>query len=403
MVKIEPFAVAQWMERHAGAAKYNLAETCSASVSVDELREISQDKSTDPLKPSTKLTSGSLRGSDELRGHLARLYSVKTPTPLPLDNILITAGAIQANFLLLYTLVGPGDHVICHYPTHPQLYSVPATVGAEVSLWRSNETKEWKLDVKELESLIKPNTKLIILNNPQNPTGTIIPRSTLEEIVELAREKNILIFSDEVYRPLFHSISPADKDFPPSILSLGYENTVATGSMSKAYGLAGLRVGWIASRSRAVIDACAAARDYTSISVSRLDDAISSFALAPSCIHSLLKRNIDLAKSNLALLEEFVESHRWACNWVKPRAGTTAFVRFTKMGKPVDDTAFCEMLLERTGVMLVPGSLCFGRGEDFKGYVRIGFVPERAVLEQGLHALESFLQEGYEDVPILKN
>lgn len=151
------------MEKHETAAKYNIAETCSASISVDDLREISQDKSTNPLKLSTKLTYGFIRGSDELRGQLAHLYSVKTPTPLPLDNILITAGAIQANFLLLYTLVGPGDHVICHYPTYQQLYSVPASVGAEVSLWKSKETNGWKLDIKELESLIKPNTKLIIL------------------------------------------------------------------------------------------------------------------------------------------------------------------------------------------------------------------------------------------------
>lgn len=402
MVKIEPFAVEQWMEKHETGAKYNIAETCCASISVDDLREISDDKSTNPLTLSTKLTYGPIRGSDELRGQLARLYSVKTPTPLPPDNILITAGGIQANFLLYYTLVGPGDHVICHYPTYQQLYSVPESLGAEVSLWKSKETDGWKLDIKELESLIKPNTKLIILNNPQNPTGAIIPRSTLEEIVELARPKNILIHADEVYRPLFHSISPADKEFPPSILSLGYENTIATGSMSKAYGLAGLRVGWIASRSKAVIDACAAARDYTTISVGRLDDAISSFALAPSCIHNLLRRNIDLAKGNLELLEKFIESHRWACDWVKPRAGTTAFVRFTKMGKPVDDVAFCETLLERTGVMFVPGSLCFGRGEDFKGYVRIGFVPEREVLEKGLEALRSFMEDGYEDVPVLK-
>lgn len=241
-----------------------------------------------------------------------------------------------------------------------------------------------------------------MFSNPQNPTGAVIPRSTLEEIVEIAGSKSITILSDEVYRPLFHSISPADKEFPPSILSLGYENTVATGSLSKAYALAGIRVGWIASRSKTIIEACASTRDYTTISVSQIDDAVARFALAPDCVSNLLQRNIGLAKKNLALLEAFVESHRWACDWVKPVAGTTAFVRFNKMGKPVDDVAFCEMLLERTGVMFVPGSACFGQGEDFKGYVRIGFVPETQVLEQGLEALKAFLEDGYEDVPVLK-
>jgi len=152
------------MDKYETTAKYNIAETCSASISIDDLREISDDKSTNPLALSTKkLTYGPIRGSDELRQNLANLYSVKTPSPLPRDNILITAGAIQANFLLLYTLVGPGDHVICHYPTYQQLYAVPESLGAEVSLWKSKEAEGWKLDVKELEALIKPNTKLIIL------------------------------------------------------------------------------------------------------------------------------------------------------------------------------------------------------------------------------------------------
>lgn len=172
--------------------------------------------------------------------------------------------------------------------------------------------------------------------------------------------------------------------------------------MSKAYSLAGVRVGWIASRNRSIIETCAATRDYTTISVGQLDDAVASYALAPTCIHSLLKRNIELAKQNVDILEKFIESHRWACNWVKPRAGTVAFVRFTKMGKPVDDKVFCETLLEKTGVMFVPGSYSFGRGEDFKGYVRIGFVQSTEVLEKGLEALKSFMEDEYENIPVIK-
>lgn len=242
----------------------------------------------------------------------------------------------------------------------------------------------------------------MVYSNPQNPTGAIIPQSTLDDIVEIAREKSIIIHADEVYRPLFHSISPMEPEFPSSLLSLGYENTVTTSSMSKAYSLAGTRVGWIASRNRSIIEDCAAVREYTTISVGQIDDAIASFALAPHCIHTLLRRNIDLAKKNLDILEKFINSHRWACDWVKPRAGTTAFVRFNKMGKPVDDDAFCKLLLERTGVMFVPGCVTFGEGQDFKGYVRIGFVQETAVLEKGLEALGAFLEDEYDDVPVVK-
>ncbi|KAL2813532.1 pyridoxal phosphate-dependent transferase [Aspergillus granulosus] len=404
MVQIKDFAVEQWMDKYETTAKYNVAETCSASVSIKDLQALSEDPASHPLDHvlDTKLTYGAIRGSERLRTTLANLYSVKTPTPLPSDNILATPGAIQANFLLLYTLVGPGDHVICHYPTYQQLYSVPASLGAEVSLWRSKEADGWKVDVDELKELIRPNTKLIIINNPQNPTGAIIPQSTLEEIVDIARESSIYVFCDEVYRPLFHSITPMDADFPLSVLSLGYERTIATGSMSKAYSLAGIRLGWIASRDRSIIEACASARDYTTISVSQLDDAVACYALAPSTIHVLLRRNIELAKTNFAILKKFIESHRWACDWIEPRAGTTAFVRFNKMGKPVNDVAFCETLLDRTGVMFVPGSLCFGNGEDFHGYVRIGYVCETHVLEAALAALASFLEDGYEDVPVVK-
>ncbi|EAW06453.1 putative aminotransferase [Aspergillus clavatus NRRL 1] len=402
MVQIKPFAVEQWMDAYETTAKYNIAETCCASISIDDLKALSGDQSWNPIDFSTKLTYGSIRGSEKLRQTLADLYSVKTPSTLPADNVLITAGAIQANFLLLYTLVGPGDHVICHYPTYQQLYSVPESVGAEVSLWKAKQTDGWKLDIDELKALIRPNTKMIILNNPQNPTGAVIPQTTLKEIVEIAREASIIIHADEVYRPIFHSISPVDPEFPPSLLSLGYEHTVVTGSMSKAYSLAGLRVGWIASRSPSLIEACAATRDYTTISVGQLDDAIASYALSPNSIHSLLRRNIDLAKKNLEMLEKFVESYRWACDWVKPRAGTTAFVRFSKMGKPVDDVALCKLLLERIGVLVVPGSLCFGEGEDFIGYVRIGFVSETEVLEKALEAMKEFLEDDYDEVPVIK-
>lgn len=215
--------------------------------------------------------------------------------------------------------------------------------------------------------------------------------------MEVARAHSIIIHADEVYRPIFHGISPADPEFPPSLLSLGYENTVVTGSMSKAYSLAGIRVGWIAARNKEIIEKCMVCRDYTTISVSQLDDAVASYALAPHTIHSLLHRNIQLAKKNLEILEKFIEAHRWACEWSKPRAGTTAFVKFSKMGRPVDDVAFCKLLHEKAGVLVAPGSQCFGRDGDFKGYVRIGYVSETEVLEKGLEKLREFMKKEYVD------
>lgn len=339
---------------------------------------------------------GAIRGSEKLRGNLAQLYSAKKS--MSADNILITLGAIAANMTAFYGLIGRGDHVICHYPTYQQLFEVPKSLGAEVDLWRAREERKWQLDIEELKALIRPNTKMIIINNPQNPTGAVIPKSTMEALIEVAEEHDLIIHCDEVYRPLFHSVSPSSPEFPPSILSLPYNKSIATGSLSKAYSLAGIRVGWIASRSPEIIEACAQARDYTTISVSQLDDQIATFALGQNCIHGLLSRNIQLAKRNLAILDKFVDSFKWACEWVKPVAGTTAFVKFSKMGQEVDDVAFCEKLMEETGVMLCPGSRCFG--DEFKGFVRFGFCCETISLEQGLEALRVFMKKGFQALPL---
>jgi aspartate/methionine/tyrosine aminotransferase len=151
------------MEEHETKAKHNIAETCAASISVDDLQNLADNRSVPILDLSRKLVYGEIRGSDRLRSNLAGLYSAKVANPLPKENILITNGAIAANFLVFYTFLQQGDHVICHYPTYQQLYSVPASLGAEVSLWKTKPENGWRLDAEELEKLIKPNTKLIII------------------------------------------------------------------------------------------------------------------------------------------------------------------------------------------------------------------------------------------------
>ena len=276
---------------------------------------------------------------------------------------------------------------------------MPESFGASVSLWKADPSKKWELDVDELKSMLRPETKLIILNTPNNPSGALMTKSKLEQVVELAKEKDLVMLVDEVYRPLFHSVSPSSDDFPPSAINMGYNKVIVTGSLSKAYSLAGLRTGWIACRDLDIIELCAGHRHYNTISVSKLDEAVAAEALSDRCIHALLMRNIGLAKTNLVLLESFIEDHRWACSWVKPVAGTTCMVKFHKMGKPVDDAAFCAMVHDKAGILIGPGSKCFGRGSDFKGHVRIGFVQETEVLKQALEALTKFMEEYFEDVP----
>lgn len=216
----------------------------------------------------------------------------------------------------------------------------------------------------------------------------------------MARQHDLIIHCDEVYRPLFHSLDSSQPENPPSILDFGYEKTISTGSMSKAFSLAGIRLGWIASRNASMIEAFASARDYTLISVGQLDDRVATQALSSPTVENLLERNYQLAKQNLDDLEAFVHEFKWAASWTRPRAGTTAFIKFAKGGHPVNDVTFCEHLLEKSGVMFVPGSRCFGNGEDFKGYVRVGYVPDRQVMVDGLEALRKFMRDGYDKVPV---
>lgn len=317
-------------------------------------------------------------------------------------------GAISANNLVLYSLLGPGDHVICVYPTYQQLYSIPESLGAEVSLWKLQEEEAWIPNIDTVQDLIKENTKvcwflschipprltsvqMIIINNPNNPTGATIPPGTLSEIVRVAREHDVILFSDEVYRPLFHSL-PHDQA-PPSVLSKGYKKVVATSSMSKAWALAGIRVGWVASLDADILTAITQARDYTTISVSQIDDQIARYALSPEVRPGLLKRNLQLSRINLKILEDFVQEHAEVVSWVKPNAGTTAFMQIKVSGQPVDDVKFCKDLIRDTKVMLVPGSRCFGSGSDFQGYIRMGYVCETDVLQQALAKLGDYIRK----------
>lgn len=232
---------------------------------------------------------------------------------------------------------------------------------------------------------------MIVINNPNNPTGATIPTETLKQIVDVARKHNVILFADEVYRPLYHGVGE-DKT-PPSALSLGWEKTVVTSSMSKAWALAGIRVGWIASRDASIIKKVAVARDYTTISVSQLDDQVATYALSDRVRPHLIQRNIALARQNLALLENFVRDHSDYVSWVKPNAATVAFVQFKKGGQPVDDEQFCVDVLEKTKVMILPGCKCFGHGNAFKGYVRIGYVSETEVLREALEQLSAYVRE----------
>ncbi|KIW98588.1 uncharacterized protein Z519_00249 [Cladophialophora bantiana CBS 173.52] len=406
MTKAEQLEVIEWNEKYLSSARHDLSSSGASNISLTELLEHSEDRP--HSEKALSLSELRLQGNEtglgnvELRRNLAALYSARSAGVTEHD-IIITNGSAAADYTVFSALLSPGDHVICQHPVEELLYKIPASLGAEVTWWNADPAKKWGLDIEELKTLIKDNTKLIAIQSPCDPTGAIVPRPILEALVEVAEEKGIIILADETYRPLFHSILPSDDDFPPSTINLGYKKVVVTGAVTKAYGLAGTRAGWIATKDSSILEACKRFRRLQSTTASTLDEAVAAEAVSDRCIHALLARNIKICQTNLDLLQGFVEEHSWSCSWVKPRAGTTAMLKFHKMGKPIDSEGYCSKLLEHSGILLCPASKCFGNSQTIRGYVRVAFGGSTDEVKAALAAWRTFMEDSFELVPTLSN
>ena len=318
-----------------------------------------------------KLTYGAIEGSDRLRDLVAGLYGKQNR-----ENVSITHGAIGANALVHETLVERGDKVISVLPTYQQHYSIPESYGADIQILKLREENRFLPDLTELKKLATPGTKLIAINNPNNPTGSLMDEAFLKEIVEIARDCGAWILCDEVYR----GTDQTGDGMTASIADL-YEKGISTGSMSKTYSLAGLRLGWIVAP-KELIHAVSIHRDYNTISVGMLDDHFASIALENR--DKILARSHEITRTNLAILAEWVESEP-LITWVKPQSGTTALLRYDL---PLTSEVFCIKLLQSTGVMLTPGSAM-----DMEGYLRIGYTNGSETLRSGLKLISGFLRE----------
>ncbi|WP_103106678.1 aminotransferase [Brevibacillus reuszeri] len=369
-MRIAPFKVEEWMNEYELEAVYNIAETCVDSLTVEELIRLSAEPE-DFFKEmaAQKLTYGHIEGSPEFRSLVAGMYKTMKP-----ENILAMNGAIGANFLTLFSLVQPGDEVITVHPTYQQIYSVPESFGAQVKLLRLLPENEFLPDLDELRSLVTDKTKLICINNPNNPSGALMNEAILREIVEIARSVDAYLLCDEVYRNLHQ-----DPEITvPSIVDL-YDKGIATSSMSKVFSLAGLRLGWIAAPVD-VIKNCFQHRDYTTISCGMLDDMLAVHALKNR--DKIMERNLKIVRDNLQILDEWVISEPLV-SYVKPQAGTTAMLKYEL---DIPSEAFCIDLFRSTGAFLTPGS-CF----DMEGWVRIGYACSTEVLKAGLEKVSEFL------------
>ncbi|RCK66179.1 Capreomycidine synthase [Candida viswanathii] len=387
MVKQEDFAVEQFMDKYETSVQFNMAETCSASISFNELFDLlpDQPQAKQQLEKKifdTRLTYGHIKGSPDLRNAIAQLYNADGGTsPIAADDVVITNGAIGANFLTLYALVDEGDKVIVVRPTYQQLESVSKIFGGKENVipWQLKFDKGYLPDLNELRTLIAQHSpKLLIINNPNNPTGVVWDDKTMEEIVAVCKENSVFVMCDEVYRPLY--VSDAGK--PKSVVNYGYANAVSTSSTSKAFALAGLRLGWIVCRNPEVIKKLLSKRDYNTISVSTVDDAMATFALQN--LSAILGRNKEILLKNLAILEEYINNTPFL-SWVKPKGGTTCFIKVDVPG--IDTMEMCVELVEKYGTLIVPGEVF-----SHKGYLRVGFGNSTEDIEQGLVQLTAYFK-----------
>jgi aspartate/methionine/tyrosine aminotransferase len=310
------------------------------------------------------------QGSPALRAEIGNLYETIEP-----ENILVHTGAGEAIFLFMFAAFQQWDHVIVHSPGYQSLADVARAAGCDVSPWRAREKNNWALDLNELRHLMRSNTRAIIINTPHNPTGYLMSKEDYDALHRIAQENNLLLFSDEVYRESEYDPSmrlPAACDYG--------EHAVSLGVTSKTYGLAGLRIGWIATKNKAIYDKMASLKDYTTI----CNSAPSEF-LAELAMHNrkrLVERNLGIIMENLSIMDNFFARHANLFEWVRPKAGSMAFPRY--LGGNVEQ--FCDELVKKAGVLLLPGSVY----DDSRNHFRLGL--GRKNLPQAVERLEEFLR-----------
>lgn len=318
---------------------------CASDVDGLSMREL-----LDLADPETMaLWEGLELGYTDPLGHplLREAVAEQYPTAGPAEVTVCGGGAAEALFLIANALLGPGDHAVVVWPAFESLHRIAPALGADLTPVALDPDDGWRLDIEAVRAAFRPTTRALFVNFPHNPTGALPSRTEFEAVVMMAAEAGVTVVSDEVYRYLEHD----NADTLPAACDLA-ESAVSVGVMSKAYALAGLRVGWIATHNRAVTDAVRTLKDYTSVCASAPAEILSVVALRAR--EHLVARSRRIILRNLTVADEFFAAHRDAVAWEPPRSGLVAFPRLLLT---VDVDTFCADLAARRGVLLLPGSV----------------------------------------------
>ncbi len=365
-MKIKPFRLERYFAKYEFKAPYLLSASDCEPLTLKELLDLADDEtrgSWDELW----LGYTESQGLPKLREEVTKLYS-----QIAADEVLVVVPE-EGIFIAMNTILEKGDHVIVTYPGYQSLYQLAESIGCEVARWIPEEEKGWKFDIEKLKDLIKANTKLLVINFPHNPTGAMLAHEELEQIIELAKSKDIYVFSDEMYR--FLEYQPKDRLISASDT---YERAVSLFGMSKTFALAGLRIGWIVTRDKALFKKMMEFKDYTTICSSAPSEVLALMALRSK--EKIVERNLNFISENLQILDDFLSKSQ-KFSWVKPKAGTIGFVKLHEDIKVED---FCLDLVESKGVMLLPATEYGYEGNNF----RVGFGRKNMI--QALERLEEF-------------
>ena len=369
-MRLPEFALERWFARFEFSVRWNLCASDVEGMGLDELLRLA-DPDSRALWNDLTLGYTESAGHPLLRAAIAGLYEKVDP-----DDVLVCAGAEEAIFLLANALVGPGDRAVCVQPAYQSLHEVARAAGAEVVPLDLEPLNGWAPGLDRLAAALGDGARAVLVNWPHNPTGALIDRAVFDEIVAMTDAAGATLVCDEVYRLLEHD---AGDRLPAGVEAS--ERAVSIGVMSKAFGLAGLRIGWIATHDRALLGRVAALKDYTSICSSAPSEILALIALRAR--EAVLGRSRSIVAANLPVLHAFMREHSERLDWVPPRAGTVAFPRL-RDGRPAEGLA--ERLVAEDGVLVLPGSV-FGDAPD---RFRIGF--GRRDMPEGLAGLGRFLE-----------
>jgi len=367
-MKLPPFKLERYFAKYEFNTEYLLCSSDCESMSIADL--LSLEPGADERFQQTWLGYTESQGDPKLRQAICGLYETIQP-----EQVLVHAGAQEAIFVFMHAVLEQGDHIIVHSPGYQSLAEIARSIGCDVSPWMAREENGWALDLDELRHLMRTNTKAIVVNTPHNPTGYLMPRVDFEALNRFAQENNLLLFSDEVYRESEYDPSlrlPAACDLGPHAVSLGVT--------SKTYGLAGLRIGWIATQNQDVVQRMATLKDYTTICNSAPSEFLAELTLCHR--EKLIERNLDIIRANLAVIDDLFARRADLFRWVRPQAGSMGFPRLVK--GDVED--FCDRLVREAGVLLLPGSVY----DDRRNHFRLGL--GRKNLPEAVARLEAFLK-----------